>query len=195
MIIPPYLWYLLSLGGSPNGKGTQHAGYKHREVTAPLPKLVSSNCRPFEHWTSPCGRSLVKVLNFFLPFSKAFKEGMYGEHYVWILLDWYDNKQWWLINDNQVDCTPEQMDKAVKGYFSIESARIVSSNAPTLSGLVSHYVGKTMVISHFYDACEVITFSIGCCIWWIGSSTNSLIYSSCCVSDMTTIGCLYIHRI
>ncbi|XP_068718717.1 gamma-aminobutyric acid type B receptor subunit 2-like isoform X2 [Montipora capricornis] len=68
---------------------------------------------------------------------EAFKEGMYGEHYVWILLDWYDNKQWWLINDNQVDCTPEQMDKAVDGYFSIESARIVSSNAPTLSGLTS----------------------------------------------------------
>lgn len=63
---------------------------------------------------------------------------MYGEHYVWVLVDWYDNKQWWSVKDDQIKCTPEQMNKAAEGYFSIESARIVSSNTPTISGLVSH---------------------------------------------------------
>ena len=68
---------------------------------------------------------------------QAFKQHMYGEHYMWLLLDWYDNKQWWLVKDDEVDCTAEQMARAVEGYFSIESARIVSSKEPTISGMVS----------------------------------------------------------
>ena len=62
---------------------------------------------------------------------------MFGEHYMWLLLDWYDNKKWWLAKDNEIDCTEEQMKKAVEGYFSIESARIVSNKLPTVSGMVS----------------------------------------------------------
>ena len=56
---------------------------------------------------------------------------------MWLLLDWYDNKQWWLVKDDEVACTEEQMSKAVEGYFSIESARIVSDNKLTISGMVS----------------------------------------------------------
>ena len=56
---------------------------------------------------------------------------------MWLLLDWYDNKQWWLVKDDEINCTPEEMNKVAEGYFSIESARIVSSNTPTISGLVS----------------------------------------------------------
>lgn len=63
---------------------------------------------------------------------------MYGEHYMWLLLDWFDNKQWWLVKDEKVDCTQEQMSQAAEGYFSIESARIVSNNKTTISGMVSH---------------------------------------------------------
>lgn len=62
---------------------------------------------------------------------------MYGEHYMWLLLDWYDNSQWWMVKDDEVDCTQEQMRKAAEGYFSIESARIVSNKQPTVSGMVS----------------------------------------------------------
>lgn len=56
---------------------------------------------------------------------------------MWLLLDWYDNKKWWLVKDDEVDCTGEQMRKAVEGYFSIESARIVSNKLPTVSRMVS----------------------------------------------------------
>ena len=62
---------------------------------------------------------------------------MFGERYMWLLLDWYDNKKWWLAKDSETDCTEEQMKKAVEGYFSIESARIVSNKLPTVSGMVS----------------------------------------------------------
>ena len=76
--------------------------------------------------------------SFFPLCSKAFKQGIYGEHYMWLLLDWFDNKQWWLVKDEKVDCTQEQMNQAAEGYFSIESARIVSNNKTTISGMVSH---------------------------------------------------------
>jgi len=64
---------------------------------------------------------------------------MFGEHYMWLLLDWYDNQKWWLVKDDDVDCTEEQIRKAVEGYFSIESNRIVSNNQPTVSGMVGLY--------------------------------------------------------
>ena len=63
---------------------------------------------------------------------------------MWLLLDWYDNKRWWLVKDNEVDCTEEQMRKAVEGYFSIESAKIVSNNQPTVSGMVSPYGSRCL---------------------------------------------------
>lgn len=79
------------------------------------------------------------LLSIILSVLQAYKQGMFGEHYMWLLLDWYDNKKWWLVKDNEVDCTEEQMRKTVDGYFSIESARIVSNNQPTVSGKVSPY--------------------------------------------------------
>lgn len=57
---------------------------------------------------------------------------------MWLLLDWYDTKKWWLVRDDNIDCTQEEMSRAAEGYFSIESARIVSNNEPTVSGMVSH---------------------------------------------------------
>jgi len=67
---------------------------------------------------------------------------MFGEHYMWLLLDRYDNKKWWLVKDDDVDCTEEQMKKAVEGYFSIETARIVSNKLPTVSGMVGPYCSR-----------------------------------------------------
>ena len=59
---------------------------------------------------------------------------------MWLLLDWYDNKRWWKVKDNEVICTVEQMTKAVEGYFSIESARIVSNKEATVAKIVSQNV-------------------------------------------------------
>ena len=68
---------------------------------------------------------------------------------MWLLLDWYDNKQWWLVKDGEVDCTEEQMSQAVQGYFSIESARIVSNREPTISKFVSQNIKPTTFIDLF----------------------------------------------
>lgn len=73
---------------------------------------------------------------------------MFGEHYMWLLLDWYDNKKWWLVKDGEIDCTEEQMKQAVEGYFSIESARIVPNKLPTVSGMVSLTVEADTFISN-----------------------------------------------
>lgn len=67
---------------------------------------------------------------------------------MWLLLDWYDNKKWWLVKDNEIDCTEEQMKQAVEGYFSIESARIVPNKLPTVSGMVSLKVEADTFISN-----------------------------------------------
>ena len=52
-------------------------------------------------------------------------------------MDWYDNKPWWLVKDDKIDCTEGQMRMATDGYFSVESARIISNEEPTISGMVS----------------------------------------------------------
>ena len=67
---------------------------------------------------------------------------------MWLLLDWYDNKKWWLVKDNEIDCTEEQTKQAVEGYFSIESARIVPNKLPTVSGMVSLTVEANTFISN-----------------------------------------------
>lgn len=59
---------------------------------------------------------------------------------MWLLLDWYDNKPWWQVKDIEVRCTVEEMTKAVDGYFSIESARIVSNKEATVAKIVSQHV-------------------------------------------------------
>lgn len=101
---------------------------------------------------------------------EAFKEGMYGEHYVWVLLDLYDNKQWWSVKDDQINCTPEQMNKAAEGYFSIESARIVASSTPTISGLTSEQFlqrydqpsknGTELYVPFVFDAVWLIALTL-----------------------------------
>nr|QAB04952.1 GABAB-R1-d [Nematostella vectensis] len=70
-------------------------------------------------------------------FCEAYKLGMYGSQYVWILLDWADNHQWWLTPDDDVDCTADQMASAVTGYFSIDSVNLERTDKPGISGLTS----------------------------------------------------------
>lgn len=86
------------------------------------------------------------MLTCFLP--KAYKLGMYGGKYVWLLLDWYDNKAWWLMKDHHVDCTQDQLTRATNGYFSIENLNPVTDGKPGISGLVcgsAHLYTYTMI--------------------------------------------------
>ncbi|KAL9973235.1 hypothetical protein ACROYT_G019659 [Oculina patagonica] len=103
-------------------------------------------------------------------FCEAYKQGMYGKHYMWLLIDWYDNKKWWLVKDDEVDCTEEQMRKATEGYFSIESARIVSNKLPTVSGMTSEEFLQTHVSQNNSDLYVPFVFDS---VWTIALTLNN----------------------
>ncbi|XP_033640526.1 gamma-aminobutyric acid type B receptor subunit 1-like isoform X2 [Asterias rubens] len=86
-------------------------------------------------------------------FCQAYKEGMYGEKYVWIITGWY-SYQWWLLKDsegNVHDCTPDQMSEAVNGYFTTDALPLSLAEEPGIAGIntqqflaeYKEYVGGT----------------------------------------------------
>ncbi|XP_032222381.2 gamma-aminobutyric acid type B receptor subunit 2 isoform X2 [Nematostella vectensis] len=49
-------------------------------------------------------------------FCRAYKEGMYGARYLWLIPGWFSD-QWWNITDT--DCTPAQIKLAAGNYIAI----------------------------------------------------------------------------
>ncbi|XP_063956536.1 gamma-aminobutyric acid type B receptor subunit 1-like isoform X1 [Lytechinus pictus] len=68
-------------------------------------------------------------------FCQAYKDGLYGEKYVWIITGWYSN-EWWRVRDpdHPHDCTSEQMDEAVRGYFTTDALPLSLAQHPGVSG-------------------------------------------------------------
>ncbi|XP_077865360.1 gamma-aminobutyric acid type B receptor subunit 2-like [Saccoglossus kowalevskii] len=50
----------------------------------------------------------------------AYKHGLYGDKYVWIMPGWYYPNWWKSLAEDLTDCTPEQLDLAVEGHLGIE---------------------------------------------------------------------------
>ncbi|XP_038052112.1 gamma-aminobutyric acid type B receptor subunit 1-like [Patiria miniata] len=71
-------------------------------------------------------------------FCQAYKEGMYGKKYVWIITGWYSH-QWWLSEDdeNRHDCTKEQMAEAVQGYFTTDALPLSLAKEPGVAGITT----------------------------------------------------------
>lgn len=61
---------------------------------------------------------------------------MYGAKYVWLLVGWY-MRDWWLVEDDGIDCTPEELTEAVEGYFAVDSMDTNVDDRMSVSGLVS----------------------------------------------------------
>ncbi|XP_033643371.1 gamma-aminobutyric acid type B receptor subunit 2-like [Asterias rubens] len=63
-------------------------------------------------------------------FCEAYRRGMYGDKYVWILLGWYSPARWWeqevrkLKEKNADTCEVEQIEKVVEGSLSIRGFEI-----------------------------------------------------------------------
>ncbi|XP_072040017.1 gamma-aminobutyric acid type B receptor subunit 2-like [Amphiura filiformis] len=55
----------------------------------------------------------------------AYKEGLFGSKYVWILPGWYDDG-WWRIEDH--NCTIKEMDLVTNGYLSSEVQALVAGD-------------------------------------------------------------------
>ncbi|XP_070533385.1 gamma-aminobutyric acid type B receptor subunit 2-like [Ptychodera flava] len=64
----------------------------------------------------------------------AFQLGMYGKNYAWMIPSWW-TRDWWRQSDQTINCTADEMDKAVESAIGtgpvIEDA---SSNQETING-------------------------------------------------------------
>nr|XP_006824239.1 PREDICTED: gamma-aminobutyric acid type B receptor subunit 2-like [Saccoglossus kowalevskii] len=92
-------------------------------------------------------------------FCEAYKRGMYGGKYIWILVGWYQS-DWWMA-DNDTDCTVEELQDALNGYIAVESLNRDIQNRTTVSGLtpnqfeellIEHGEGLTTYAPQTYDA-------------------------------------------
>ncbi|PFX29247.1 Gamma-aminobutyric acid type B receptor subunit 2 [Stylophora pistillata] len=63
---------------------------------------------------------------------QAFKKGFYGSKVVWILMAGGYKEQWWGYND--VNCTKEELCKALGNFLSTEALMIGKDNQDTIAG-------------------------------------------------------------
>eukprot|EP00745_Piridium_sociabile_P022735 TRINITY_DN35471_c0_g1_i4.p1 TRINITY_DN35471_c0_g1~~TRINITY_DN35471_c0_g1_i4.p1 ORF type:complete len:125 (+),score=14.00 TRINITY_DN35471_c0_g1_i4:275-649(+) len=68
-------------------------------------------------WTS-CVCRLTRHVCMDVMCLQAYKLGMYGRRFVWVLIGWYDIN-WWKKTDDNITCSLEEMEKALEGHFSV----------------------------------------------------------------------------
>ena len=66
---------------------------------------------------------------------QAYKEGVYGSKYVWIIVGWY-NEDWWTKSD--VECKGEQLLEAAANIIETLALPLSTSQQPTISDRVSY---------------------------------------------------------
>lgn len=78
---------------------------------------------------------------------------MYGARYAWLIPGWF-SENWWKkhLDEESIECTVEQMNKAVNGYISCDNLKINPDNTTTVSGQVSKLISAL-----FYDSCIYFT--------------------------------------
>ncbi|CAM1321031.1 GABBR2 (predicted) [Pycnogonum litorale] len=70
-------------------------------------------------------------------FCRAYKIGMYGRKYQWILRSIY-SKRWWMYRGaSGITCTPSQMSQVLQGYIAAELLPLETSGNKTVSSLTS----------------------------------------------------------
>ncbi|KAH9366446.1 hypothetical protein HPB48_007868 [Haemaphysalis longicornis] len=67
-------------------------------------------------------------------FCQAFKMGMYGRKYQWIIVAMYAER-WWETPQPDVSCEPAQIVEAVEGYIGTDLLPLSTSENITVSGL------------------------------------------------------------
>lgn len=75
-------------------------------------------------------------LNYLFNLVKAYKLGMYGADYAWILQETFENNRWWESADG-CDCTLKNLHTAVESVLIVSSYNnIVGEEEKSISGLV-----------------------------------------------------------
>ena len=67
---------------------------------------------------------------------QAFKQGMYGPKYVWILISGRNQANWWKEQSPLVDCTPEQVRKGLSNNIGTGELKLSPIPGPTICGKV-----------------------------------------------------------
>jgi hypothetical protein len=69
---------------------------------------------------------------------QAYKKGLYGPKYQWIILGGYPAR-WWEHPDTTHDCDASELNETLHGYIATDVLSLSSSTAVTESKLVSYY--------------------------------------------------------
>ena len=71
---------------------------------------------------------------------QAYKSGLYGARYAWLIPGWYSN-DWWTkhIEKESLECTGQQMNETAKSYISCDVVRMSPENIVTASGQVQKF--------------------------------------------------------
>lgn len=69
-------------------------------------------------------------------FCEVFKEKLFGKKYVWFLIGWYADN-WFKIQDNNINCTVQNMTEAVEGHVTTEILMINPTNTRGISKMTS----------------------------------------------------------
>ncbi|XP_022239324.1 gamma-aminobutyric acid type B receptor subunit 2-like, partial [Limulus polyphemus] len=99
----------------------------------------------------------------------AYKTGLYGRKYQWIIVGIYDNG-WWQKHANNLTCSQSHLKEAIKGYLATDILPLSSTNDITVSGLTSaeynaqykqrYRQGNNRFHGYAYDGIWVIALAI-----------------------------------
>ncbi|XP_076340715.1 gamma-aminobutyric acid type B receptor subunit 2-like [Tachypleus tridentatus] len=102
-------------------------------------------------------------------FCEAYKMGLYGRKYQWIIVGMYDDS-WWLKYGKNLTCNQSHLKEAIKGYIAIDILPLSSTNNITVSGLTSaeynaqykqrYRKGNNRFHGYAYDGIWVIALAI-----------------------------------
>ena len=77
-------------------------------------------------------------------FSQAYKQGLFGNKYLWIIVGWY-LEDWWTKTDEE--CTGENLLKAASNLILTSPLRLSNSPQPTISNKVRNVYVSSQVQS------------------------------------------------
>ncbi|XP_022235584.1 gamma-aminobutyric acid type B receptor subunit 2-like [Limulus polyphemus] len=69
-------------------------------------------------------------------FCEAYKVGLYGKKYQWIIVGMYDY-DWWKKHSDNLTCNQSQLGEAMEGYLATDILSLSSTEDITVSGLTS----------------------------------------------------------
>ncbi|KAJ8044803.1 Gamma-aminobutyric acid type B receptor subunit 1 [Holothuria leucospilota] len=91
---------------------------------------------------------------------EAYKQGLYGEGYVWLVVGWY-NADWHLQDNGILDCSLEEMKEVVESsmYISTQARLLGDEDVMTIAGVtIRQYL--TLLNEHFNELQEQFGYTL-----------------------------------